>query len=174
MAPMCMQHCPQPQGSPDRRPVVSPSAVAAIADFHWGLHGMEKLIRDTQDGDIQQLYIGKAGTNLRREMVAKRHSHLFWREWVPKEGTTYTVLCRPAAVLLPCFDGERSLAELELAFLRKAAPLFGTVFANQKMQSSLNWRREGGGAIYLMVRRATPAGAQNRKTHSKKQETSSE
>jgi hypothetical protein len=74
---------------------------------------------------------------------------------------------------LPCFDGERSLAELELTFLRKAAPLFGTVFANQKMQSSLNWRRKGGGAIYLMVRRATPAGAQNCKSHSKKQEISS-
>ena len=62
-----MQHCPQPQESPDRCPVVSPSAVATIADFHWGLHGMEKLIRDTQDGDIQQLYIEKAGTNLRRK-----------------------------------------------------------------------------------------------------------
>jgi hypothetical protein len=67
MAPMCMQHCPQPQESPDQCPVVSPSAVATIADFHWGLHGMTKLIRDTQDGDIQQLCIGKAGTNLRRK-----------------------------------------------------------------------------------------------------------
>jgi hypothetical protein len=28
---------------------------------------MEKLFRDTQDGDIQQLYVGEAGTNLRRK-----------------------------------------------------------------------------------------------------------
>jgi hypothetical protein len=132
---------------------ILPSIATMIADCHWELHQVDRLIRETQAGRIQQLYLGKAGTNLRRELVAKRHSHLFWREWVPKEGRSYIVLCRTSTAVLACFDGERSLAELELAFLRKAAPLFGTAFANQKMQSSLNWRREGGGVIYLMIRR---------------------
>ena len=88
---------------------------------------------------------------LRKRIEADPAKHAAFKE--NKEGRTYVVLCRTSAAVLPCFDGERSLAELELAFLRKAAPLFGTVFANQKMQSSVNWRREGGGAIYLMIRR---------------------
>jgi hypothetical protein len=72
-----MQHYPQPQESPDRCLVVSPSAVvrskpasmfvAAFTDLHGGLPGMQTLIRETQDGDIQQLYFGEAGTNLRRK-----------------------------------------------------------------------------------------------------------
>ena len=106
-----------------------------IADSHWELHQVDRLIRETQAGRIQQLYLGKAGTSLRRELVAKRHSHLFWREWVPKEGRTYVVLCRTSAAVLPCFDGERSLAELELAFLRKAAPLFGTASKARPIQA---------------------------------------